>query len=146
MTWRSFPPTISSVGARTCGNTVPARSGRPPRDTTGAKISHREPSGVGILGEPLGRGDKPMREQGDVEAQFAREQIELFLLGGQEVDQQGREPRLAQHVGDMPVARTVPATAATVGKQHDGSGLLWETKGAFERHVTDGGCGPTGSR
>ena len=93
MTGPSSPPTISSVGAWTRASAAPARSGRPPRETTaptrvgprGGRDQRRAAAGAGAevarragrasraaCRQPVGRADEPLGQQADVEAQVRR--------------------------------------------------------------------------
>jgi predicted ATPase len=53
MTWKSFPPTMSSVGARTHPRDGPARSGRPPRETTAVTTSGRSAAATKAAPAPV---------------------------------------------------------------------------------------------
>ena len=58
-----------------------------------------------------------LRQHGDIEAVFPGLQVHLFLLRRQQVEQQRGEAALLQALRHPPVARAVPAAAATMGKQ-----------------------------
>src|SRR5581483_11017548 len=53
MTTGSLPPTISSTGARTRSSAAPARSGRPPRETTAATASGRSAAASRAAAAPV---------------------------------------------------------------------------------------------
>src|SRR6267142_341732 len=53
MTWTSLPPTISRVGARTRVRADPARSGRPPRETTAPTDSGRAAAATSAAPAPV---------------------------------------------------------------------------------------------
>ena len=122
----SSPPTMSSVGAATLPRAAsPARSGRPPRDTTaptriaqpGRRLQRR--AGAGRSAEQAERQARqprvqidprhalrqPLGEQVDVEDVAALAGLAL----GQQIEQQGGEAAAVQVVGDRAVARTEPA-------------------------------------
>src|SRR5215203_5670501 len=125
ITGSSSPPTMSSVGAATRDNASPARSGRPPRETTAPTASGHfaaatsaaaapvladpEALRVRLLCQPVGGVREPAGEQPDIESEVARPQIHLLLFGREEVDEQGSKPCFAQYFGDVTVAGTVPA-------------------------------------
>jgi hypothetical protein len=50
--------------------------------------------------------------------------IDPFLLLGQEIEEQGCEPAVLQDLGNVRIARTQPATAASMGEQDDSTGFL----------------------
>ena len=126
------------MGARTLVSASPARSGRPPRDTTaatftrgiggrdqcrarpgaGAEVADRQRRGVGLAGQPAGDVDQPARQQLDVEDVGAV----AFLVRGEQVEQQRGEPGPVQHLGHVAVAGAVAAAAAAVGENHDPRG------------------------
>src|SRR5205085_4357466 len=53
ITTSSSPPTISSVGAFTFGNASPAKSGRPPRDTTAPTSSGNSAAATSAAPPPV---------------------------------------------------------------------------------------------
>src|SRR5258705_675326 len=53
MTWTSLPPTINRVGARTRGRADPARSGRPPRETTAPTAAGRSAAATSAAPAPV---------------------------------------------------------------------------------------------
>ena len=61
----------------------------------------------------------------------------VLLLGSQQVEQQGAEPGVVEHVGDVAVARAVPAAAAAVGEHHDAGRRAGGTRRCpVDRHPT----------
>jgi hypothetical protein len=102
-----------------------------------ARTTQRElPAEAG--GQPVDGTDQAAGEQPDVEAEFAAAQVELLLLGGEQVHQQGAEAGPLQVLGDAPVARTVAAAAAAVREQHDPVAVRGSRQVAVERHPADG--------
>jgi hypothetical protein len=148
-----LPPTISKVGARTRGRYGPARSGRPPRETTapiaagplgrshecrgsagtGAEIPNPQQPGIRVLDKPIGDPREPRCEEADVKAELRRPQIDRLLLCGQQVDQQCRELRLIKQLRDLAVTRTVTTAAAAVSKQDDAASALGNVQIPLER-------------
>ncbi len=59
----SLPPTIRSVGASTCVSVRPARSGRPPRDTTAPTPSGRQLAATSAAAAPVEAPKYPMRSR-----------------------------------------------------------------------------------
>jgi hypothetical protein len=130
----SRPPTISSVGARTRRSASPARSGRPPRDTTALTRSGRSAAAISAAAagarseaadrelaersEPVDRADHAAREQLDVEPKPSGDQVLGLLLGRQEIHQQRAEATVDERVGNGSVARAETAAAAAVGENH----------------------------
>jgi hypothetical protein len=118
----SAPPTISRVGASTCARAGPAgragRHGRPP-PPPGRAARPRPPGGgrtragpeqsqaqlsADAGGQPVDGIHHASGKQGDVEAELAAAQVELLLIGGEQVQQQGAEAGPLEVVGDLPVA------------------------------------------
>ena len=147
MTSISRLPTISRVGAVTCGSAAPARSGRPPRETiarTGergaAAATSAAPAPVLAPKYPIGRcgrlrrGQAPIR--GERQARGEQRDVEhvgavAFFVGGQEVEQQRRQAGLAQRGGDPVVARAQPAAAAAMREDDQPLGVLPERRAAL---------------
>jgi hypothetical protein len=94
---------MSNVGAWTFGKASPARSGRPPRETTAAtscESSAAATSAAGARAEisdalisdfllfpsPLGSVHKTLGEQTDVESVFASVDVERFLFRREQVE------------------------------------------------------------
>ena len=134
----------------TAGSNGPARSGRPPRETTAltsqsgwaAAPERRCRSGAGSeeadrprhVGPPLGPpggGAQPIGQRPHIEdARAVR-----LLLHCQQVDQQRGQTGPVQHARHVAVTRAVTAAAAPVGEDHrtERSGGHRETTG--ERHL-----------
>ena len=54
--------------------------------------------------EPIDGRNEPIREHVDVEAEMARHVVDLLFTRGQEIDEQRREPRVAQYASDIAIA------------------------------------------
>ena len=126
LSWRtcgSRSPTMRRVGACTRARASPAKSGRPPREMTSRTRSGRSAAVINAAAapvlapktakgswavsfcwaKPIRRPGQPLREPGNVEAQFARTQVDLLLLRRQQVQQQSRPAALlkdARHASD----------------------------------------------
>jgi hypothetical protein len=73
------------------------------------RLGHQPPSGL---------KQTPSKEF-NIEAQRSGPGIVGFFVGSEEIHQQRRQPTVLEHVGDVPVSRAVPATAASMGKEDD---------------------------
>ena len=62
MTMSSLPPTMSNVGAWTFGNASPARSGRPPRETTAPTSCGSSAAATSAAAPPVLEPKYPMRK------------------------------------------------------------------------------------
>jgi hypothetical protein len=93
---------------------------------TGARseVTHAEIAGGRFSAEPVGDLAKPGREKADIEAQMSCTQVDLFFGFREQVEQQRPEAASLEHGGHVAIARTVPAAAATVGKQNDSCGSV----------------------
>ena len=72
-----------------CGGGAGARSERAQRQT----------GGIGASGDRIARDQEPLGQQGDVEPQVPGPQVDRFLGGGQQIEEQRREPVDVEHVG-----------------------------------------------
>jgi hypothetical protein len=122
MTSESAPPTMSSVGAVTCGSAAPARSGRPRRSRherrrgtrAGAKESDGQLAKRRLLTRPFDKDDEPLPEQRDVEPQMAADAIGGLFGRCEQVSQQSCEAIRVEDARDELIARAVAPTAAAV--------------------------------
>ena len=136
----AYPRHRRSAGWARCtrGSASPARSGRPPREMTrrtrSGAVRRRDQGGAQHRCwrriRPTGsdrvssrcpsqstRRDDPVGQHRDVEAQLTGPLIQLLLVRGEQVHQQGRVPRPLQRRGHLAVARAVPAAAAAVREE-----------------------------
>ena len=81
--------------------------------------------------KPIDRTGQPRREPRDVKPQFARTQIDVLLLHGHQVQQQGGPPKLLQYARHSSIPWTVAATATAVGEKYNATDLI-------RRHIQDG--------
>ena len=82
MTGVSSPPTMSSVGAFTFGNAAPARSGRPPRDTTAPTRSGTSAAATSAAPPPVEAPNRPTASRLVAGWQKAGGEIELQIYPG----------------------------------------------------------------
>src|SRR6266511_1654792 len=92
---------------------------------------------VRALAEPVDRGDQPAGEQLDVEPVLARVEIDLFLGGSEQVDEQRADPRLVERRRDAAVAWAVPPRSAAVCEDDDPGRPVRDDEVAFQRGVAD---------
>jgi hypothetical protein len=87
---------MSRVGDETCRNSDPARSGRPPRETTAnvsrgtgtrPKISSHQVSGLIELFGPLARRHETFGKKPDVESQLPCPLVDLLLIAGEQIEE-----------------------------------------------------------
>ena len=64
-------------------------------------------------------------EQGNVEAEMTGYIVDPLLLNAQEIHQKGSYPPTDQIPGNGPVARALPPTPATVGKEDNTPCINW---------------------
>lgn len=149
----SAPPTISWVGDRTAASLLPARSGRPPRETTATMRSGWRAAATRAAAAPVlapketdwqlarllvrakeinGRF-QPVGEETDVEHIGAIS----GLLRGQQVEQQGRQAPAVQRVGDGAVACTESAGAAAMREHNDRLRRVGNAQHALQTHGRD---------
>ena len=62
---------------------------------------------------------EPMGQQRNVKTKLGGDLVDAFLLGSQEIKQQCAHAATFKITGHSPVARTVPAAAAAMGKNDD---------------------------
>ena len=129
---------MRSVGARTSASAGPARSGRPPRETTartrsGSRaaatsaaaapvLAPNSPTGgcrARVLRRPASRVEHARGKQLDVEAELARPQVAPLFLPRQQVDEQRREPGVGEHARDVAVAGAEPARTRAVREEDE---------------------------
>jgi hypothetical protein len=101
-----------------------ARTEQPDPQAAGRRVSAHEPHGVA---EPPG-------QQIDVEAHL----VVLILRGREEIEEERREPGVAQRFRDELVARRVAPRAAAMGEDHDPARSLGELEHALEGHLPRG--------
>jgi hypothetical protein len=85
----SAPPTISSVGARTWASAGEEGGGGA---GAGAEVADPQLRGLLAVAQPVGGAEQAAGEQVDVEAEPGCAQVDLLLLGGEQVDQERTEP------------------------------------------------------
>ena len=135
MTPVSWPPTISRVGARTAPSIAPARSGRPPRETTAPTSSGRCAAAHRAAAAPVLAPNSPSGRARKCGSAFAQsmaarqavaEQLDVedivavgFLLPGQQIEQQRGDAMGVEGARHRDIARAEPARAAAMGEQHD---------------------------
>ena len=69
------------------------------------EISDLELACLRVLKEPIGRAHEPLGQEADIEAQSCCPQIDRLFLCRQQVDEQGRKPRLVEQLRDVAIAR-----------------------------------------
>jgi hypothetical protein len=65
-----------------------------------------------------------VREEGDVEAELARTQVDGLLLWSQEIHQQGGPANLVKRARHSSIARTVATAATAVCKEHNTAHII----------------------
>jgi hypothetical protein len=73
----------------------------------------------------------------DVEPELGRAVVPLFLVGGEEVGQDGGQTGASEFGGDVPVAWAVAAAAAAVREQHHAAGPFRHGDVSLERDTRD---------
>jgi hypothetical protein len=68
--------------------------------------------------EPVDGPHQSIREQGDVEAKMSSPGIELFLVLGQQINQERTQTSLAKPLRHKAIPRTVAAASRAVGEEH----------------------------
>jgi hypothetical protein len=76
-----------------------------------------------LVCQPIDRGDKPIGQLINVEAEASAPLLQLLLFLGEQIQQQGPEPAFLQVGRHRPVAGATPAAAAAVGKDHQRAAL-----------------------
>ena len=71
-----------------------------------------------LMSDPADDGDQSFGEHVDVEPQMRRALIDGFLVLGEQVDQECREPVLLQRAGHVLIARAVTTAPAAVSKEY----------------------------
>jgi hypothetical protein len=66
----------------------------------GAEVTERQLTGLGLAAKPAGGGRQSPAKQGDVEHVGSV----ALLLGGEQIEQERREPVVVQRLGDLAVA------------------------------------------
>ena len=153
---RAYP---GELRAREVGPPAPRDDGRHPQPRVrcraqggrrpGARAEEAERQGpaAGLALQPLAGRDETAGQEVDVEHQVSVG----VLVAGEQVEEQGAEPRLAQHPGDPPVAGAQPAAPAPVGEGHQAQGPGRHVEDGLERPVGAGhrdvylGRGPGGT-
>src|SRR5205085_162433 len=87
-----------------------------------AEVADPQAADAGPRADRLGDLYEPRGEEADVEAQVRRACVARRLLRSEEVDQEGREPAVAQRARHGAVARAEAARAAPVREDHDAAG------------------------
>src|SRR6266487_3237300 len=97
-----------------------------------AEIADRQRLEPRLPARPIRRGGGPRRQQLDVEHVGA-----AFLLGTQQVEQQGSEMSLPQPRRDLVVARRIASAAAAVGEDDEAFGAIRNSEQGIEPERRD---------
>src|SRR5205807_6386572 len=98
----------------------------------GAEVADRKAAGLRVRSEQIGDPGEAAGEQTDIEPETPGGGVRAFFLHGQQVDQQGGEPRLPERAGHESVARAVPAAARPVREENDAAPSVGDLERAFE--------------
>ena len=71
-----------------------------------------------IVGDFLGNGDEPTREQSDIETQVSGISVGDLFFGREKIEEQRSHSGIAQNFRDSLIARTTPAASATMREKH----------------------------
>jgi hypothetical protein len=96
------------------------RSGDQRRRSAGACTEKRQGhlGRIALLPKPVSRSGQPFCEPGDVKPQFARTQVDLFLLRCQQIQEQGRPAPFLEDARHSSISWTVTTAATSVRKKH----------------------------
>ena len=102
------------------------------RAGAGSEESDRQIRQTGLSLAPLHHVRHTTREQTDVEAKLPRHFVNLFLVFGQQIHEQGSHPLFIDLSGHEAVARTMTAAPAAVGEDDQPFRLFGQSKVAMQ--------------
>src|SRR5688572_27684028 len=102
------------------------------RASTRAEKAEFEICDLLSVGGPSRRFHQPACEHPDVEPKMTRKILLLLLTRREQVKKQGGNAGFLQHPRDILIARTAPAAAAPVRKEHEPARILGHNKIAVE--------------
>ncbi len=105
------------------------------RSGAGAEISDFHLRYIRLPQQPASCVYEPLGQKQDVEAQLAGCFVHRLLIRGQQIEKQRAYACFVQHARHILVARTTPATSASVREKHDRDRTFRNVERSLQRHT-----------
>src|SRR4051794_38237017 len=106
--------------------------------SAGTKIAHAQVFQNLLASSPMRGVDEAVSEEIDIETEVGGELIGFLFLGGEQVEEQGADARLAQSLRHVLIPGAVAAAAAAMCEKHQARGTIRHRKLAMQEDTGRG--------
>src|SRR5206468_554400 len=99
-----------------------------------SKIANAQIARFRLLLCPVGRVNKPLCKQADVESMVGCARVNQLLFRRKQIEKERRQSGVVERAGDELIARTVPAAAAAVREKDQRNRMVGQTQVSLKGH------------